>query len=770
MSLQIRRGTNAERTTITPVAGELIYTTDTKAVFVGDGTTVGGINISVGGTGNITANLIGDVTGNLSGTTVSVTGNIDGGNLNTGGLVSAAGNVTGNYILGNGALLTGVITSSTTISNGTSNVAVVGSGANITVGVAGTSNVVVWASTGEYVTGVVSATGNITGGNVNVNGGGVISVAGNVQAGNLRTAGLISASGTVTGSTLVGAAVSGNLTGTTASLSGTITGGNVLTGGEFSATGNVTGDYIIGNGAFLTNVTTTATSIVNGSSSVEIGSSGSNVTVDVGGTANVTVFAATGIVVTGIASVTANVQSGNLRTTGVISSTGNITTGANLNISDGIYTSTISSSANITGGNIFTGGLISATGNIESAANVSGVTFKGNVSGTTVSASGNITGGNINTTGTVIGALISSTGNLTAGNITSGTQNVTGNLNVTGNVNVTGNLVYANVTDLVISDPLVYIGANNTGNVYDLGMVVSWDDGLYQHGGWVRDATDGTWKLFGNVVPEPNSTIDFTNAIYQPMRAGAIAATTGAFSSTLSATGNITGGNALIGGIASVAGNILAGNILGGANVNAITHTGTTVSVSGNVQGGNLRTAGLISATGNITAGNLTVSTGTISLGNVVNNNANGVGNIGSSGGYFNTVFALATSAQYADLAENYAADAAYEPGTVVSFGGTQEVTISNEVGTTGVAGVVSTNPSYLMNAGLTSEFVVAVALQGRVPTKVLGTVRKGDLLVAAVDGHATVDNNARAGSIVGKALQDFDGDRGIIEVVVGRA
>ena len=80
---------------------------------------------------------------------ITATGNISGGNLLTTGLVSATGNVTGNYILGNGALLTGVITSVANINYGNSNVTVVSSGGNITVGVGGTSNVVVWAPTGE---------------------------------------------------------------------------------------------------------------------------------------------------------------------------------------------------------------------------------------------------------------------------------------------------------------------------------------------------------------------------------------------------------------------------------------------------------------------------------------------------------------------------------------------------------------------------------------------------------------------------------------------
>ena len=88
--------------------------------------------------------------------TLSAVGNITGGNLLTGGLISATGNITGNYILGNGAYLTGVITSVANINNGTSNVSIDSSGGNVTVGVGGTGNVAVFATTGEYITGVLS--------------------------------------------------------------------------------------------------------------------------------------------------------------------------------------------------------------------------------------------------------------------------------------------------------------------------------------------------------------------------------------------------------------------------------------------------------------------------------------------------------------------------------------------------------------------------------------------------------------------------------------
>jgi len=168
------------------------------------------------------------------------------------------------------------------------------------------------------------------------------------------------------------------------------------------------------------------------------------------------------------------------------------------------------------------------------------------------------------------------------------------------------------------------------------------------------------------------------------------------------------------------------------------------------------------SAGGLSVAGNVTVTN------NIFNGGTTGTGNIGATGATFNTVFAKATTAQYADLAENYSGDAVYEPGTVVHFGGSQEVTLCDEDMCRRVAGVVSTNPAYLMNSHL-QGIATPVALQGRVPCKVQGTVRLGDMMVSAGNGFARAEADPTLGSVIGKALADFDGIEGVIEVVVGR-
>jgi len=127
-----------------------------------------------------------------------------------------------------------------------------------------------------------------------------------------------------------------------------------------------------------------------------------------------------------------------------------------------------------------------------------------------------------------------------------------------------------------------------------------------------------------------------------------------------------------------------------------------------------------------------------------------------------------ANYANYKDLAENYVADKQYEPGTVLEFGGEFEVTIAEDE-TRRVAGVVSTDPAYWMGKDMKGEFVIPLALQGRVPCKVKGKIRKGDMMVSAGGGYARPTNDPKIGTIIGKALEDFDGVEGVIEVVVGR-
>jgi len=134
------------------------------------------------------------------------------------------------------------------------------------------------------------------------------------------------------------------------------------------------------------------------------------------------------------------------------------------------------------------------------------------------------------------------------------------------------------------------------------------------------------------------------------------------------------------------------------------------------------------------------------------------------------TLNGTATAAQYSDLAERYETDQMYAAGTVVCFGGSAEITESTELYDSKVAGVISTNPAHLMNAQAgTNETHPAVALTGRVPCKVMGTVRKGDLMVTSARSGVAMSADERVpGTIIGKAIQDYTDDGiGVIEILV---
>jgi hypothetical protein len=125
--------------------------------------------------------------------------------------------------------------------------------------------------------------------------------------------------------------------------------------------------------------------------------------------------------------------------------------------------------------------------------------------------------------------------------------------------------------------------------------------------------------------------------------------------------------------------------------------------------------------------------------------------------------------AVYADIAEKYATDVQYEPGTVVMFGGDKEVTIANSPSTTKVAGIVTTEPAQILNTNL--EDAVTIALVGRVPCKVVGTIFKGDMLVVSdIPGVLTSSVAPKTGALVAKALEFYNSTEvGFIEVMVAR-
>jgi hypothetical protein len=215
----------------------------------------------------------------------------------------------------------------------------------------------------------------------------------------------------------------------------------------------------------------------------------------------------------------------------------------------------------------------------------------------------------------------------------------------------------------------------------------------------------------------------------------------------------------------------------------AVVNINTSAVATGNITGGNIITSGLITdgvATlnnGSITGGVAGTFSSTLTINSadgataIVNGGTNGVGNIGASGQGFNTVFAKATTAEYADMAERFHADAEYAPGTIVELGGINEITLAVDELSEKVFGVVSTQPAYLMNGSAgTNATHPPIAMSGRVPVNVMGFVAKGDRLVSAGNGlaRAATSEEATAFNVLGRALESkTDENIGTVEAIV---
>lgn len=290
-----------------------------------------------------------------------------------------------------------------------------------------------------------------------------------------------------------------------------------------------------------------------------------------------------------------------------------------------------------------------------------------------------------------------------------------GSMTVAGGLTVAGAFNTTSTSSLTINTPFIFVANTNVGDAIDQGIVGTYNDGVQRYTGIVRTQSDGRWKVFANLTNPPTTLVDTANVSYR-----------------------------------------YADFWIGNANVTATTESTTSLTGALTVNGGvGIRASMYVNSQNNSVA--------------IGNGGSSGVGNIGASGATFNTAFIKSTSAQYADVSENYQADAVYESGTVLDFGGSNEVTLCDSDMSRRLAGVVSTQPAYRMNDALQGDNVATVALLGRVPCKVRGPISKGDMLVSAGEGYARAEQLPQIGSVIGKALEDFNGDRGVIEVVVGR-
>lgn len=360
-------------------------------------------------------------------------------------------------------------------------------------------------------------------------------------------------------------------------------------------------------------------------------------------------------------------------------------------------------------------------------------------------------------TSTVTGAVIVTGGMGVAGNVFMTNLSVTSGGNVRANIQ--GNIFTAaqpritslgTLTSLSMSGTITALNINpNTNTTYSLGSGTSnrwsklWTFDIDMSGtltGGTVNSTGGTHT--GNLAINTSgaAALTTTTAVAELFNNGATTVRIGAggtteFDNGTQSTSTTTGAVVITGGL-GIGGNV---NIGGRVNADSININNGELLVDGNVS-----TAGWIIPTSNVSQ------------------------NLGSSTQWWNTFYGVSTQAQYADLAEKYAADNEYQPGTVVVFGGDQEITVTNTFADVRVAGVISSNPAYLMNAAAGG---LPVALRGRVPVQVLGAVSKGDLLVTSAQAgfaQSVGQNNSHGAAVFAKSLAT-DGSNGskIIEAVI---
>lgn len=373
---------------------------------------------------------------------------------------------------------------------------------------------------------------------------------------------------------------------------------------------------------------------------------------------------------------------------------------------------------------------VSTSGNI----NVNGV-IANTLTGTLLTAAQP----NITSVGTLNGLSVSSnitpsTSGINLGNSTNFWSNVI-SANIYGNIRTASQPYITSLGNLISLDVTGNVTSNSLNSIYISSTIITASQPYITAVGTLSNL-----NVQGDIVSQSNLSI--TSGV------PSVSSTTGA----LLVTGGIGVSNDV-----SVSGNIVAYSTLTGSNIvgNTATLSYAVVNTSANIAN--------LNVDGSLTVNSLGLETAIINLA------PTGIGNIGSPTDYFNTVYALATSAQWGDLAENYLSDEEYPPGTVVVFGGEQEITTTELLADSAVAGVISTNPAYIMNSKLRTG--LPVALRGRVPVFVQGKVRKGDLLVTGpVPGVAvSVGKSREYGSAVfAKAIENKTFDEiGTIEAVI---
>ena len=307
-----------------------------------------------------------------------------------------------------------------------------------------------------------------------------------------------------------------------------------------------------------------------------------------------------------------------------------------------------------------------------------------------------------------------------------------GNVVVTGNMTVNGTTTTIASTTTTHADPLIELNTGAGSNANDLGFVFE-RGSTGDNAAIIWDESADKFAL-GTTTATGSST-------------GNMSVTTGTLVANLegNVTGNVTGNTS--GSAATVT----------TAAQTAITSVGTLTALQ--VDNVNVNGNTITASTGalNLTpaGGSAIVLDGTINVDAGVVTGATSI----TSTAFVGNLTGTATAAQYSDVAERFASDTAYAPGTVVALGGAEEITQVNEEGSDEVFGVISSldQAAFKMNGGAGNDDTHPyIAMTGRVDVKVIGSVNKGDRLISAsVPGYAKAATKAEctAFNVIGRAL-----------------
>ena len=376
---------------------------------------------------------------------------------------------------------------------------------------------------------------------------------------------------------------------------------------------------------------------------------------------------------------------------------------------------------------------------------------------------------------------VTSTGvlNLTATGDTAITNNATigGNLVLTGNLTVNGSTSTVSSVNTTIADNIIELNTGISASSNDAGIIIErgstgnnaailWDESAdkFTMGTTTATAADKSGgvsvsvstlvaNLEGNVTGDVTGTADVATAITAADESSDTSCNvlfvTGATGDLPPKTGtNLTFNSSS--GVLTATGfaGALTGNVTGTADVATVA---TTVTITDN-ESTNENNPVVFVAGGDLDGGNL----GLESDGTCTYNPS--TGKITATG-FIGDLTGTASAAEYSDVAERFASDTTYEPGTVVALGGSEEITQVNEEGSDEVFGVVSSlkQAAFKMNAGAGDDDTHPyIAMTGRVNVKVIGTVNKGDRLISAsVPGYAKAATKAEctAFNVIGRAL-----------------